>query len=34
MKEGDFASQFLASIERERIKVLGAAALIKPIIKK
>jgi len=27
MKEGDFASQFLASIERETIKVLGAAAL-------
>jgi len=34
MKECDFASQFLASIERERIKVLGAAALIKPILKR
>jgi len=32
MKEGDFASQFLASIERETVKVLGAAALIKPIL--
>jgi len=30
MGEGNFASQFLSSLERETVKVLGAAALIKP----
>ncbi len=32
MKEENFASQFLSSLERETVKVLGAAALIKPIL--
>lgn len=32
MEEGNFASQFLSSLERETIKVLGATALIKPFL--
>jgi len=32
MEEGNFASQFLSSLERETVKVLGAAALVKPIL--
>lgn len=32
MKEGNFASQFLSSLERETVKVVGAAALIKPFL--
>jgi hypothetical protein len=32
MEEGDLASRFLSSLERETVKVLGTAALIKPLL--
>jgi hypothetical protein len=32
VEEGNFASKFLSSLEMETVKVLGAAALIKPIL--
>ena len=34
MGEGNAASQFLSSLERETVKVLGATALIKPFLDK
>ena len=34
MGEGNSASQFLSSLERETVKVLGAAALIKPFLER
>jgi hypothetical protein len=34
MEEGNFASKFLSSLEMETVKVLGAAALIKPTLER
>lgn len=34
MEEEDFASKFQCNLEREEIKVLGAAAMIKPILER